>query len=279
MKTSNKLLLGFIIAVFLLPVCTFFVLKGMVKKGKYTVRHYTMDGYISYTGRPYALDGYRSGSIGEYKAIKIIGATDHVMNNGGLICVIHHSDSASYYKYYFHNDAYDDVTVKDSISLGVVGDTLIVQRLIVTPKDTACQYHTSIQKNVDLYLSSYPNISVSNAIVQLDSNGTENLSVNLKDNASLVFGAATKNMAYPENPLQYGSRPIVYKNIHIASSKSSIRLNSNTLIDSLYLDMNGTSDLSIPDSVSIKSINGSIDQSTVITATSGIYKRLIPLVR
>lgn len=278
MKTSNKLLLGFLIAVFLLPLCTFFILKGIVKEGKYVVKYYPSDDY------------YQRGKLtGKYKAIKVIGTADHnlqiednttknIVPNGGLSCVIHYSDRA-YYTYYNHDDSYNGHTIRDSIGLGIIGDTLIIQRFIVDTSKTPVTYYTSIIRNVDLYLPSFQNISVSNATVQLDSNRTENLSIDLSNKAILLLGGGRENTTYSEKSLQYGSSPIVYKNIHISSSKSSIRLNANTLIDSLYLDMKNTSDLSIPDSISIKSIGGAIDKSTVINATSGIYKQLIPLVK
>lgn len=278
MRTSNKLLLGFLMAVFLLPLCTFFVLKGVVKEGKYAVKYYSSDDY------------YQRGTLtGKYKAIKIIGATghdlqiadaaNHVTATGGLQCTIHYSDSA-YYNYYDHNDAYNGVTIKDSISLSVIGDTLVVQRFIIdTSKGASLNYYTSITRMVDLYLPSFQNITVSNAIAQLDSSKTENLTVYLNNNASLILGAGRENTTYSEKPLQYGSSPIVYKNIHIAASGSSIRFNSNTVIDSLYLDMDNVSDLSIPDSVTVRAISGSIDKSTVINAAIGVNKQLIPLVK
>src|SRR5688500_13761648 len=131
MKTSNKILAGFIIVVFLIPVFILMSFNSKIKKGQFTVVNREI-----YEGA-----NSRSGTIKPYQVIKIVGPG----SPGAFSCNLIPAEAASYS---YQN--YDDY---DSIKIDQVNDTLLL-----TYVNTRYQPGNNTNSNefanisVDLYL-------------------------------------------------------------------------------------------------------------------------------
>ena len=123
MNTSNKILAGFLICVFLVPV---FVLLSF--KSKINSSNFTVVKNESSTGA-----NFRSGSFKPYRVVKLIGP-----GGRALKCNLQYADSL-YYSYTI-NDSQDSIRVYN------LADTLFIQYI----SKTAQKDNTAVYSNNEL---------------------------------------------------------------------------------------------------------------------------------
>ncbi|ANI89153.1 hypothetical protein A9P82_07530 [Arachidicoccus ginsenosidimutans] len=269
MKTSNKLLLGFLIVVFLVPLFTSFALRSVVKQGKYTIGLYPSE------------ESFQQGAIGKYKAVKII---NHPFPGGNdFICTIHPSPSG---KYLFYDYSYDQ-SLFDSIGVEIKNDTLYIQRFTIHSPGMQATHNVAdawANRNIDLFLPSLDNITAERTEVKIDSSTNTPINIHLIDNSLLKLGNINQEVKVVDSkPIQNDfDNPKVkssFKNITVNAMQSSVIFGTNVSTDSLWLYADSKSKISFLDSSNVRVLNGSIDKQSINNPDSATIKRLMPLVK
>src|SRR5688572_29102121 len=103
MRTSNKILVGFLVVIFLVPLFMLMSFNSKIKKGQFTV----------VKNKRYESVDFRGGSFKPYKVIKIVAP-----GSKALKVNLQNSGSMSY-NY--------NITSGDSVKVYNVADTLVVQ--------------------------------------------------------------------------------------------------------------------------------------------------------
>lgn len=266
MKTSNKLLLGFIIFVFLVPVCASFVLKGVIKKNKYTTALYPSADY------------YQQGTFGNYKVIKIVN--NDFPSNSTFICTLHTASSGRYLFY----DCSNDEGIFDSIDVKIKDDTLLVQRFTLSSAGMRNTHQSDVgwmqTRNIDLFLPSLDNVIAEKTSIKIDSSTAIPINIFL-NNGSLVLGnlGTEVKIENGKSVQDILNRKSNFGNVKISAVQSPVALGSNVCMDSLSLNMDGKSFLQISGDSNVRALNGSIDKQSNINADSIMTKRLMSLVK
>src|SRR5262245_57901898 len=99
MKTSNKILLGFLVIIFLIPPFLLMSFNGQIKNGRYKIVKVEGQG-----------SNFRSGNFKPYKVVKLVSPAGRVLKVN-----LQHSDSL-YYGYY-------EIGYGDSVRVYNEGDT------------------------------------------------------------------------------------------------------------------------------------------------------------
>ncbi|MDE1190653.1 MAG: hypothetical protein PW786_00685 [Arachidicoccus sp.] len=269
MKTSNKLLLGFLIVVFLVPLFTSFALRSVVKQGKYTIGLYPSE------------ESFQQGSIGNYKAVKII---NHPFPDGyDFICTIHPSSSG---KYLFYDDSNGE-GLFDSIGVDIKNDTLYIQRFTVHSPGMQAAHKNDVAwmaiRNVDLFLPSLDNITAERTEIKIDSSANTSININLNDNSLLGLGNIKQEIIAYGSPIQNNfdnsNTESNFKNITVNAVHSSVIFGTNVSVDNLWLYADSKSKIAFLDSCNVHTLNGSIDKQSINNVDSTMIKRLMPLLK
>ena len=180
MKTSNKILLGLLIATFVIPLLLAYTLKSKVRKGEYTIEKYKNSGN----------DGSeRSGSFTAFKVLKIVAPgpdylTCHLRQSGNL-----------HYNYYLPKGS-------DSITVFTSNDTLFVK--YVAQKNVSGENESARMDNlsIEVDLHAFSNLIVDGAEVIMDSIAASpgNLNVTLKNHAVIKDGSKNNREVIQGDP-------------------------------------------------------------------------------
>lgn len=257
MKTSNKLLTGLLIAVFIIPIGMVMAFNQMIKKGDYKVVHNK-----NYT---------KTGKTGDYSAVKIsVPAFKNTDSRKVLICHLHSAREGHY--------TFRRFNIMDSISVSNKRDTLFI-KYVVKPHPHSTPTYIAYY-NIDLYLPDMKNIIVHRATLQMDSIDAAinpEIGVHLTD-AVLQLGAGI-NTNDRHKPLktvdQLDSNQSVsqYNNLAISAKTSELIFGYRFQVDSLFLAIGKNSKLTIAKDFQADKINGNIsDQATIVSNMRTIKK-------
>lgn len=252
MKTSNKILAGFFIVVFLVPVFMLMSFNRQIKKGQFTVVKQEM-----YEGAD-----FRSGTFKPYKVIKIVGPAGRSMK-----CNLQYSDSLYY--------SYNNMDTQDSVMVYNAGDTVFIKYF--SPNATA-QENSTIHLN--LKLPAIQNLVVENAEVTLDSPGAE---AN-KDLAIEVNGTGLVNIGrtIDENDREHQTVhefPYQVNQLSLKMKEGEVVLGNKVNIGQLNLRLDGAAGLTINDGAAIGEMQGSLSEESSVKASWKYVKRLAALTK
>lgn len=248
MKTSSKILTGFFIIVFLVPLAMFMSFKSKIKKGQYTlVRNDSFESINS-----------RKGDLASFKVIKLVGA------KGNNLKVNLSVANTPRYKY--------SVEDSDSLKIYYSADTVFIQSVSQAKKNQDGYFRNNL--HIDLSLPSLENIIVENAdafINSADSLAIQTVSVELKEKGLLRIGQSGEN--YPDNP----KSAIKIEQLSVKADGSKLFIGKNVSITKLKLHADGSSDITISDGATVNEVAGSLSDSSSVKANWKYLKQLTGL--
>lgn len=253
MKTSNKILAGFFILIFLIPVFVLMSFNSRIKKGQFTVVN-QKDNWSN---------GHKAPLL-PYKIVKITGPAIP----GVFTCNIIPADSASY-------EDFDNHDEQDSIEVRQQGDTLFVNYKgpVQNHNNTSSYSHSTI----DLYLPVMHTIIADGADVKLDSvtsMANPEISFQLFNQATLKLAEAdneTPDVAGTVNRDTAAQPGSMLNSIDIKADNATIIVGQRAWIKSLGLQLKGASTISVHNQSHIGQLSGVISDSSTV---NGNWKNL-----
>lgn len=183
MKTSNKILIGLVIAIFAVPLLLAATLKSKMNKGVYTVEK---------NDAPGDRRDVRKGTFTTFKFVKVIAPRPEM-----LVCNLHQSNKMDF--------TYSNDGTSDSLAVYTQNDTLYIQYL-AQPENEDQQERRGFGKIVaNIYLPLFNRLIVDGALVVMEASlaNSDSLSVSLKNNAVIKEGnAKTVENIPPPPPVQ-----------------------------------------------------------------------------
>jgi hypothetical protein len=240
MKTSNKILLGFFILIFLIPPFLLMSFNSKIKNGRYKiVKQETMEG-----------ENFKSGNFKSYKTVKFVSPSGRILKAN-----VQHSDSL-YYSYY-------TMGTGDSIRVYNEGDTVFVHYFNAQATEGVDE-QTNLY--VNLKLPSFENLIIDNAEVTLDSTGAalnSDINVELKGTGLLKIGRMnTRRDLSDDEGIQEFNYNI--NRLSVTMNEGEVAIGSKVDIKQLNVQVNGPGVLSINDGAAIGGMTGSLSgQSSV----------------
>lgn len=272
MKTSNKILVGFIIVIFLIPVFILMSFNSKIKKGQFTiVKHGIYEGSNS-----------RSGTIKPYQVVKIVGPSQFP---GTFSCNIIPAETASY-SYQNYND-------QDSIRIENINDTLLltyVNTRYQPDNNTNSVEFTHI--SVDLHLPVITNVIVEGADLNIDSMGiaaNQEIFFDLRAKASLNLshgGAANSRSQHLIQPggqfkdsLTERTSTGMFNKLNVKAVAANFTIGPYSTIKELNLQIDGASKVNVDDNSHIDQLSGFISDSCTVEANWKNIRRLATLTK
>jgi hypothetical protein len=255
MKTSNKILLGFLIVVFLVPVYVLMSFKSKIKNNEFKV----------VKGGPYNSSSFHSGTFKSYRVIKVVAPEGTNMKTD-----LHFSDSL-YYTY--NNDG-----SRDSVRVYNQADTLFVEYTSVTAEKQDNNFYGSNEIYTDIFLPSISHLIIKNAEVTIQpANSPTDSQVNIE-----VFGTGLINIGGDEESrIDNSQSNAAYKlaGLSLQSMNGDIYLGKAVDIALLNLNTAGTTSVTIEEGAVIANIKGSLSDSSSVKASWKYLKNLLPLTK
>lgn len=249
MRTSNKILLGFLIIIFLIPALLLMSFNNKIKNGRYTVESQEGQG-----------SNFRSGNFKPYKVVKFIAPAGRVLKAN-----LEHSDSLFY--------SYHQMGGGDSIRVYNAGDTLFVH--FINHEDMNEMVHLS----VNLKLPSIDNLVIDNAEVTLDSTGASlnsDLLVEISGTGLLNIGRVREQRGGPDD-MDVTEFPYAINRLSVRMNEGEVALGGKTDIKQLNLQVNGAGVLSVNDGATIGEVSGRLSEESSVKATWKYVKKLAAL--
>ncbi|WP_290796107.1 hypothetical protein [Flavihumibacter sp. UBA7668] len=240
MKTSNKILLGMVVFLVLIPASILVALSIKVKNGDYTIKMSEWE-QLARTAKPITNTGF----------MKI--ATPATTK---LECTIRYSDSIYYRK---HGSNHDSLQVEKS------GDTLYFTVISRDPKSEGTDKHEMF---LDIFMPFKGLLMLDGAGVTLDSVAADAaITVDMTNNSTLNLGQSN-----PDN-----KKIIKFSSLFVKGDQSKLVLTDNTSIDSVSINLNGNSNLYFGKELSLGSISGAISAGTEVNGAAKWIYQLKPM--
>jgi len=272
MKTSNKILAGFIIVIFLVPVFILMSFNSKIKKGQFTVvKREIYEGGNS-----------RSGTIKPYQVVKIVGPSRFP---GTFSCNLIPDEAASY-SYQNYND-------QDSIRIENINDTLLltyVNTRYQPDNNTNSDEFTHI--SVDLHLPVIANVIVEGADLNIDSmdiTANREIFFDLSGKASLNIsnkGTATSRSINLTQPGGQFKDSVVeristgmFNKLNVKAVFANFTIGAHSTIKELNLQIDGASKVNVDDNSHIDQLSGFISDSCTVEANWKNIRRLASLTK
>jgi hypothetical protein len=251
MKTSSKILTGFFIIVFLVPIAMFMAFKSKIKNGKYTlVRN---DSFQSINSR--------KGDLASFKVIKLVGA------KGNNLKVNLSVANTARYKY--------SIEDSDSLKIYYSADTVFIQSVSGAKENQDDYFQNDVW--VDLSLPSLENIVVDDADVFINANDSSvinKVNIVLSEKSLLSIGRQEEN--YSRND---SVAPLKIDQLAVKANGSRFFIGKNVSVSRLQLETNGSSDVTISDGAMANEVMGSLSDSSSVKANWKYLKQLTGLNR
>lgn len=250
MNTSNKILTGFFIVIFLVPFFMLLSFKNKIKGGQFTV--VKNDQYMS--------ENFRSGNFKAYKVVKLVAPPGRALK-----CNLQYSDSL-YYSYHI-NDS------RDSIRVYNLADTLFIQYISKTVQQDNTDVYSREDLYVDIKLPSIEQLVVNNGeatISGINPAFAKNLSVEVYGTGLLNLGSV--NQDTHEQGDDKGAYSI--DQLSVKSTNGEVSLGKNVHIGQLVIEAGGASTVNIKDGATIDNIQGNLSDSSTVNASWKYVKKL-----
>jgi len=250
MNTSNKILTGFLLVIFLVPVFVLLSFKSKIRSGQFTV--VKNEQYIS--------ENFRSGNFKAYKVVKLVSPAGRALK-----CNLQYSDSL-YYSYNV-NDS------RDSIRVYNLADTLFIQYINKTVQKDNTNVYSDDELYVDVKLPSIEELVVNNAEVTIsgvNTGVTKNMTVELYGTGFLKVGSSYVDV----RNTSLGSTPYAIDQLLLRSANGEMSLGKNVHIGQMIIQAEGASVVNIEDGAEIDHIKGNLSDSSTVNASWKYVKKL-----
>lgn len=220
MKTSNKILVGMVVVLVLIPTFIMVALAMKVKNEDYTIEMTEWEKMA--------------------RVSKVISNTGYMKltapQGSALNCTIHYSDSVYYRKHGSHID---------SLSIENIGDTLcftVIQGASGRRDDGETVY-------LDVFMPFKGLLMLDGAEARIDSVNAETvLQVNMVNNSRFSIG----------NDEQDRKRLMKFASLFVKADNSNLFINDQSEIDAVQLSLTGAAHLQLSEKAVIGAISGSI---------------------
>jgi hypothetical protein len=258
MKTSNIILLAFLILVFATPVFLLMSFRKKIKKGEFTVSHPSSNSY------------QHAGALAPFKVVKIIG----LGTPGVFSCHLIPADSSWY--------AYNNYSNTDSIKVAQHGDTLVLKYIDADVQVNNGNVRSEqIHLGINLYAPVLNNVVVEGASVVMDSvNAALNSGINfdMRDQAFLSLGTSGQvKTTQVNNTTLTETSSALFNKVVIKASSSRVELGQFVKVSDLHLQLQGASTVSVHDNSYIDQLNGFLSDSSTVEANWKNIRRLAAL--
>jgi hypothetical protein len=265
MKTSNKILLAFLLLIFITPLLLAVSLKNKIKNKEY-VQQRSDGSNIE--------DGNYHGSFGTYKVLKLVSPV-----KGVFTCRLHPSKTASY----SYQNYYPGARRKDSVHIYNHSDTLFMEyipypdSIIQGGSNNESPFYFNIELNADL--PSFEKLEIQGATAIIDSlpDSLPSMKITLSDSAQLKMGeggSKEESVIPPARTLARISCRVT--DLTIKATGSELSFGPYFIADHLRLDISGASTLSVKDAV-IKKVDGRLSDSSTVNASGKYFRQLAAL--
>ena len=286
MKTSNKILLGFLIVVFAIPIFLVMGFRSKIRDRRFTAVQSDFD----------MVYGSRKGKLPKYKVVKIMGPESYItlgVDGPGVsnvfTCNIISSHEA---KYMYNNHDLDSVRFEQK------GDTLLIKYIGPIERGTVDPGSTTYSHILAaIYLPDLSNIIVDNAIVSMDSTDmgmNAEMYFDLRNHAGLDLGinGANKTTTVAVTGVNKGDTATIlqesvikerntglFNKIKLKTSQSKVVLGGYAWIKELNLEVKETSEIVLDDNSRIDQLSGFISDSCTVKANWKNIRRLASLTK
>jgi hypothetical protein len=251
MKTSNKILIGFLAIVFLIPVLAIMSFKSKIRKGQFTIESQEGQG-----------SNFRSGTFAAYKVIRFVSPGNRLLKVN-----IKQSDSL-YYSYHMMGG-------DDSIRITNVGDTLLIHY----GGRAATMNNGQSELRLSLKLPSIAQLVIDNADITLDSLNAQTqtgITATVMNAGRLKIGTLIEERIH-QNITEEIDYPYSLQTLAVNLDGGELLLGSKTNIQRLSLDARGPSVVTIKDGATIGETTGSLSGESAVRANWKYIKRLAAL--
>jgi hypothetical protein len=253
MNTSNKILTGFLIVIFLVPVFILLSFNSKIRNGQFTVVKNEQSKGAN----------FRNGNFKPYKVVKLVSPPGRALK-----CNLQYADSL-YYSYNM-NDSQDSIRVYN------LADTLFIQYISrKAQKDNTDMYNDN-ELYVEVKLPSVEQLVVNNAeaiISDMNASVAKNMLVEVYGTGLLNVGATDENA----NNTTESKIPYTIDRLSVKSANGEMALGKNVHIGQLMIQADGTSTINIKEGAAIDDIQGSLSDSSTVKASWKYVKRLAVL--
>lgn len=255
MNTSNKILTGFLLLVFLVPVFVLLSFKSRIRNGQFTV----------VKNEQYKSANFREGNFKAYRVIKLVSPEGRALK-----CNLQYSDSL-YYSYQI-NDSRDSVRVYN------LGDTLFIQYINKTVTKDNTDVYSPDELYVDVKLPSIEQLVVNNAEVNIPGVNTgavaKNMTVEVHGTGLLRLGEINEkdNDTTGESADFY-----TIDQVSVKSANGEMSLGKNVHIGQLTINTEGRATINIKEGASIDNVMGTLSDSSTVNASWKYVKKLAGL--
>lgn len=272
MKTSNKILAGFLIFIFIVPVFILMSFNNKIKKGRFTIVKREI-----YEGAD-----FRSGTIRPYQVVKIVGPSRFP---GTFFCNLIPAKVASY-SYQNYND-------QDSIRIENINDTLLltyVNTRYQPDNNTNSDEFTHI--SVDLHLPVITNVIVEGADLNIDSmdiaanqeiffdlRGKASLNLSKNGTSNTDFAHLTQSGGHFKDSVLKRTSTGMFNKLNVKAASANFTIGPYSTIKELNLQIDGASKVNVADNSHIDQLSGFISDSCTVEANWNNIRRLASLTK
>ena len=250
MNTSNKILTGFLIVIFLVPVFILLSFNSRIRNGQFTVVKNEQSNGAD----------FRSGYFKPYKVVKLVAPPGRALK-----CNLQYSDSL-YYSYNINNS-------QDSIRVYNLADTLFIQYISRKAEKDNTDVNSDNELYVEIKLPSVEQLVVNNAeatISDMNASITKYMQVEVSGTGLLNLGAVDEN----DNDTTENKISFTIDQLSVKSANGELALGKNVHIGQLMIQADGTSTVTIKDGATIDEIQGNLSDSSTVNATWKYVRKL-----
>ena len=258
MKTSSKIVAGFFILVFLVPLAMLLAFKSKIRNNEYKLMR--NDSYQSVNSR--------QGNLGSFKVVKLVGYDGNLKVNLGISETPHYSYTVD------GDDSVNVFHVADTVYIQATGEIKQSHSVVIGSGEEDRQNPNNYSRNdlwVELSLPSLENIVAQDAEVFLktkDSSAVKLIAIDLKKNALLSIGQQNDHDRNRKmTPVQVGE-------LKVTADDARLFIGKNVAVSQLDLNTNGISEVTISNGVAIDKLTGSLSDSSAVKANWKFLKQL-----
>ena len=270
MKTSNKILIGFLVIIFLIPALVLMSFNSKIKNGRYTVEKQEV----------YQAGNAKSGMIKPYQVIKIVGPGFP----GVFSCNLIPAGTASY--------SYQDYDDRDSIKIEQVNDTLLLTYINTGQSDNNPNSNEFTHISVDLHLPVITNVIAEGADLNIDSMdiaANREIFFDLRNKASLNLSQRGTANSRSEHIIQPGGQfkdslvqrtsTGMFNKLNVKAVFANFTIGPYSTIKELNLQIDGASKVNMDDNSHVDQLSGFISDSCTVEANWKNIRRLASLTK
>lgn len=260
MKTSNKLLILFLVFLFSIPLVMIMGLKAAIKNNQYTMKNI-------YGGNTVAFKYLRP-----FKVLKIDGGPQ---GDNPLKCTIRYGDKYGYRFNNYNPQQFEDGRL-DSCNVSTAGDTLVI-RYIARANEALEKnnYYTGVE--LEITIPETIPVVANAAVANMDSSVSHfsSLDFTLVNNAELNISGNSNPRTVIAEKNNYTTIPeTVFPKIVVDATSSQINLGENNAVKNMQVSLKGQSRFNLNEKASIDTLSGSIADESVFNVPYRFVKKL-----